>query len=262
MLHKLLATAIVKRALFASISLGAHAALASALTFGPSAHPATSASLSAAEIDVSIEAPAPPPAPEIAPPPQDDPLDNHAAAQALHHPHTHAYPVPKDHDARDHDPSLQHAPVTPVAPAVSEPNEAPAVATSDTPAPRFKMKLGGASSATGIVGAPAGGARAHDDESAATLGEEEVSEPARLLARAPAVYPAAAREQEIEADVPLEIVVDTRGAVTEARLLRAAGRGFDEAALSAVRGYRFSPAKKDGRLVRARMRWTVQFKLQ
>jgi len=70
-----------------------------------------------------------------------------------------------------------------------------------------------------------------------------------------------ARSNEAEADVSLEIVVDTTGAVREARPLSRAGLGFEESALAAIRGYRFSPALKDGHAVRVRMRWTVQFRL-
>ena len=71
-----------------------------------------------------------------------------------------------------------------------------------------------------------------------------------------------ARQAEIEVDLPLEIVVDASGRVTSARGLSRAGYGLDEAALSAIRGYRFSAALRDGHPVPVRMRWTVQFRLR
>ena len=37
--------------------------------------------------------------------------------------------------------------------------------------------------------------------------------------------------------------------------------GFDEAALSAVGGYRFAPATLEGLAVRVRIRWAVEFRL-
>ena len=43
--------------------------------------------------------------------------------------------------------------------------------------------------------------------------------------------------------------------------LRRAGYGLDEAALQAIRAYRFSPALRAGHPVRVRMRWTIQFRL-
>lgn len=95
-----------------------------------------------------------------------------------------------------------------------------------------------------------------------TFSAAQVGVPARLLASAPLVYPARARAAEIEGDVEVEIVVDTRGRVVDARVARPAGYGLDEAALVAVRGYRFSPASRDGAAVRVRMRWSVQFQLR
>jgi protein TonB len=83
-----------------------------------------------------------------------------------------------------------------------------------------------------------------------------------LLASAPLAYPPQARSAQVEAGVPLELVVDRRGVVTQARALVASGYGLDDAALRAVRTYRFSPALRDGRPVSVRMRWTVIFRLQ
>ena len=94
-----------------------------------------------------------------------------------------------------------------------------------------------------------------------TLGESLVSTRAQLLVGGSPSYPAEARRAEVEARVPLEIVVDTAGRVVEARVLKAAGYGFDEAATTAVKGYRFSPALREGKPVRVRMRWSVQFQL-
>jgi TonB family protein len=62
--------------------------------------------------------------------------------------------------------------------------------------------------------------------------------------------------------VPLEIVVSPAGTVETARVLRPAGHGLDQAALDAVRSYRFAPATKDGHAVRVRMQWLVQFRLR
>jgi len=50
--------------------------------------------------------------------------------------------------------------------------------------------------------------------------------------------------------------------VTSAVGLGRAGFGLDEAARQAVTRYRFSPALRDGRAVRVRMRWIVQFRLR
>jgi TonB family protein len=89
-----------------------------------------------------------------------------------------------------------------------------------------------------------------------------VSVAAKLVASAPLAYPPAARASEIEAEVPVDILVDTSGRVLEAKARSSSGYGFDEAAVAAVRAYRFSPAERAGKRVRVRMRWVVQFRLR
>jgi len=101
-----------------------------------------------------------------------------------------------------------------------------------------------------------------DAEAGTAFGEGDVNEPARLMTPSPLVYPAAARAAAIELDFPVEIVVDPTGRVVTARPLRHAGYGLDEEALRAIRDYRFSPARRAGRAVPVRMRWTVQFRLR
>ncbi len=56
-----------------------------------------------------------------------------------------------------------------------------------------------------------------------------------------------ARASGVEADVALLIVVDASGAVASASVARPAGYGFDDAALHAIRAFRFSPAQQAGR---------------
>jgi protein TonB len=147
---------------------------------------------------------------------------------------------------------------------------APSAASSPVPAPdgveapmRFVLAAGtvATSPPAGRAGAGAGAAAGASDAGDA-LPEGDVSVPARLLTSSPLVYPAAARNAEIEIDLPVEIVVDTEGRVISARALTRAGYGLDDAALRAIRAYRFSPALRQGRPVRVRMRWTVQFRLR
>lgn len=95
------------------------------------------------------------------------------------------------------------------------------------------------------------------------VSDAEVTERARKLAGATPVYPTDAIAQAVELDSPLpfEIVVDTRGRVEGVRALSHAGHGFDEAAIAALRTFRFSPAQRYGHAVRVRMHWTVDFRL-
>ena len=169
--------------------------------------------------------------------------------------HTHAYPVPLDHDAHPHDPSLVHLPVAPPLPmpevtAVAAPARFTIVVTSDS-------LHGPVGAAPARAGKPAGA-----DGDAVPLPEEGVSSPARPSTPISPAYPAEARAQEVEADVVLGIVVASTGEVLDAHVLEPVGFGFDESALLAVRAARFVPAERDGRRVAVRMRWSVAFRLR
>jgi periplasmic protein TonB len=122
---------------------------------------------------------------------------------------------------------------------------------------RFVMALGTGTNEAGRLAKSTGG---WEDESE-TYTEAGVSSRARLLEGTPPEYPQAARAAAVEADLPLELVVDARGAVVDAQLLRHAGYGLDEAALRAVRAFRFIPAQRAGHGVSVRMRWVVNFRL-
>jgi TonB family protein len=148
------------------------------------------------------------------------------------------------------------------------------VPPAESPAASARFALTAATVATGpgVAAAPSvsaaprpalsAGGRAGVSDGGEAFGEADVSAPARLLSSAPVVYPAAARAAEIEVDLPIEIVVGTDGRVSAARPLMRGGYGLDEAALQALRAYRFSPARRDGRPVPVRMRWTIQFHLR
>ncbi len=204
--------------------------------------------------------------------------------------HTHPYPVDPSHDAHPHDPSLRHDEATPpehdhdhdhdqAAPssdaAHAEPAAAaPALVATGSTLPKFDLSAGSgaptgvrvAGSGTGsggVSGAGAGmgsGAGAGGDEVVHAASSVQVS--ARLVQSVVAAYPVHARADEVEGDVGVEIVVDREGRVVDARVTHPAGHGFDEAALVAVRAYRFSPAQREGRPVRVRMPWSVQFRLR
>ena len=185
------------------------------------------------------------------------------AAHAHHH---HDYPVPPDHDASEHDPALRHTvPVKSNAqtlPAAS----APAAAVVEAPAPatpRFVITVGastrpvsgsGAENGTSAEVAPSGPAQ--------PVAEASVDVPAKLIRGDSPSYTHEAEAAGIEADVPMEIVVDAAGSVIGARALSRVGYGLDEAALKSVRGYRFSPAQRGGKAMPVRMRWMMRFQLR
>jgi TonB family protein len=84
-----------------------------------------------------------------------------------------------------------------------------------------------------------------------------------LVERAPVVYPQDALQREIEGWVDVEFTVDTAGRTRDLTVVGADPRGrFDEAALAAIRGYRFQPFERDGRLFERRVRLRTRFTLR
>jgi TonB family protein len=115
---------------------------------------------------------------------------------------------------------------------------------------------GVASSESAQPGAPG----AEDDGEVSD--ESAVSARAIMTAQPVLAYPREARAAEIEADIPVEIVVDATGHVVQARVPKPVGFGLDEAAIDTLRRTHFRPAQRHGRSVAVRMKWTMQFRLQ
>lgn len=205
-------------------------------------------------VELAAEEPVPPAHPAVAP------ADDAPSTASKAHPrHVHAYPVPADHDARPHSPMDPH--VT-SAPGDVAPEPVASAAAEPPPVPRFVLSPRGAVHVHGHGDAAAAGTGAPASSQATVIPEALVAVPAKLVASVPAAYPPDARNADEEADVPLEIVVDVSGHVVEARASKAVGLGFEKSALAAIRGYRFSPASRDGQAVAVRMKWVVQFRLR
>jgi len=215
----------------------------------PSAPNMESAELTAPELDAPLPTPAAPQLdPPVAPPPPA---------------HTHSYPVLPSHNAAPHDPSLVHLPLAPSPTAhADEHAAAPDVlaASAGVTQPRFMIVIGRAPVAPGGVTASQGASETPGGEPLA-VPESGVDVPARLLMGGVPSYPPQASEAAIEADVPLEIVVDARGRVVGAHALTHAGYGLDDAAERTVRSYRFAPAIRQGHATPVRMKWTMLFRL-
>ncbi len=75
------------------------------------------------------------------------------------------------------------------------------------------------------------------------------------------VYPAAAREAEMEGRVIVQFIVDEQGVVTDPFVVRGMGAEVDDEAMRVIRTLRFEPAEKDGKTVKVRMTLPVTFRL-
>jgi len=73
-------------------------------------------------------------------------------------------------------------------------------------------------------------------------------------------YPMLARESHVEGIVILDVIIDERGNVTSTRVLKSVGL-LDQAAIDAVRQWKFSPARLNGEAIPIVMTVTVSFQL-
>ena len=232
------------------LSVSAHVAVGVALARG--AHQVTSQALpqgralvEIAAVDLVADAPA-------------EPVQSQPATVS----DSRAHPLTSRHDPQ---PIGAAARPSPLAPNAGDPAPLAAAAVIDSPAPaapHFVMTVGAtshtareAATADSRVGTPGSGV-------AEPLPEAAVDTAAKLLAGNSPSYTPEAEAAGVEADVPLEIVVDGAGAVIAARVLSHVGYGLDEAALRGVRAYRFSPARRAGKALAVRMRWLMRFQLR
>ena len=195
---------------------------------------------------------------------------------AVWSPHPIATPV-GDHPSVPID--IYVAPVTPRlltggqavgAPMIATSGPAPAVLTTapdnmDLPAPEVLAPVAGNLDPRVI----ASGEGPHQTAALPSLEDAvmlagEVDEPASVLLLQPPAYPRALAAAAIEGRVILEFVVDTAvhcepGSV---RVLGSTHPGFEEAAIAAVSGTRYRPAKSRGRLVRQLVHQDIAFRMR
>jgi periplasmic protein TonB len=150
---------------------------------------------------------------------------------------------------------------------LSQPDMAAAVpprsaVSAEASTPHFTLTARAATGAANFLGAAAGETGRAALASPQPIVERSADLPAQLMQGTPPRYTPAATAAGVEADVPLEIVIDAAGSVLSASSLGQVGYGLDEAALIAVRSYRFRPALRAGKMVAIRMRWLMRFQLR
>ena len=93
--------------------------------------------------------------------------------------------------------------------------------------------------------------------------EIQVDQKPSVLRKTKPEYPEIARRAEREGLVELEFIVGVDGRATDFKVIKEQpkGFGFGEAAIEAVKRWRFSPAKKGGESVRMRVKVPVRFTL-
>jgi TonB family protein len=276
-LPSFVASMLMTRSVPVIASVVLHASIAVGLVATAAGHARATSNVPVATLDVDVNAIEAPVLAPVDPPAPVAPEKNEALPT-----HTHPYPVDPSHDAHPHDPSLRHDEAVPphvdhedhAQPSAPEAAAAAPALTAEGSAvlPHFTIASGSgapmgahvAANADGNGGPGTGAATSSPlpTDADAVVPASSVQVAARLVYSVTAAYPAHARADDVEGDVGVEIVVDREGRVVDARVAHAAGHGFDEAALVAVRSYRFSPAQREGHAVRVRMPWSVQFRLR
>ncbi len=96
----------------------------------------------------------------------------------------------------------------------------------------------------------------------AVAGCASTSRPPDLVSAGGVVYPVDAKDKKVEGYVRVAYDVSVDGSVTNVRVIESDPPGvFDEAAVAAVRGWRFHPAISDGKPVVKELVSRVNFKL-
>jgi len=85
--------------------------------------------------------------------------------------------------------------------------------------------------------------------------------PPQLIEVASPDYTPEARKNKIEGSVTMAIVVDRKGDVIDAKVVKGLGYGLDENAIVAVKVWKYRPAERNGEPVAVKMEVTVDFYL-
>jgi TonB family protein len=99
---------------------------------------------------------------------------------------------------------------------------------------------------------------APDPEKPATVSEFV---PPKVLKKVEPVYPEEAQKAGLGGTVLLQLTVGPDGAVREATVAKAAGHGFDEAALQAAKLFQFTPAMQGGTPIAVQVNYELTFAL-
>ena len=89
----------------------------------------------------------------------------------------------------------------------------------------------------------------------------DLTESPKLVSREDPVYPESARQQGVEGNVDLKIVVDESGRVVDVILVRSDNPLLNASAMAAVRRWKYSAGRMDGRAVRTFQPVRIHFTL-
>ncbi|HET9225827.1 MAG TPA: energy transducer TonB [Thermoanaerobaculia bacterium] len=91
--------------------------------------------------------------------------------------------------------------------------------------------------------------------------DDRIERPVKISGALPK-YPEEARKARVSGVVTLEAVIDEQGNVTDVKVLKGLPMGLDQAAIDAVKTWKFKPATLDGKPVKVYYTLTVTFTME
>jgi protein TonB len=90
---------------------------------------------------------------------------------------------------------------------------------------------------------------------------KDLSTPPRPLKQPSPIYPPEARQARLVGEVLVQFLVTEDGRTSSPTILQSTNHLFNEAALSAVRKWLFTPGERDGKFVKTRVRIRIPFNI-
>ncbi|MCP3964325.1 MAG: energy transducer TonB [bacterium] len=109
--------------------------------------------------------------------------------------------------------------------------------------------------------APAGSEPAQSSAPAGPVDVDGDIQPPLVIEATPATYPREARQEEVEGVVLVKTIIEKDGKVSDVRVLEGLPHGLSEAAVEAIKQWRFEPALMDGEPIAVYYDLTVNFRL-
>lgn len=84
----------------------------------------------------------------------------------------------------------------------------------------------------------------------------------KVLEEVRPIYPEDAKKEGLQGSVVLEILIDNKGTVRDAKVLKSLDLRFDKAALIAIKKFKFRPAMVDKSAVAVKIKYAIKFVLE